>query len=306
MQEVLFHPEQHLIRFRARDGFLVTAHLLTKPSERREEILDTPIVLHIHGLLGHFLARGTPRSLPYALLKEGWWSLSINTRLAFAGQMTGRGIFHDTIHDIDAAVAFLTQEGFRNILILGYSLGASMVVHWAAHRTHPNVKGFLLEGIHYSLPDTQKRRLTKWGSSPTYEELYEQAKAVLGDDPYHSRTDETFVIDRAHGPTSEPINDEIFTYKSWWHMMGPEAYAAMAHRHIGRINNPLLIIRGEHDPLIEAWEPEALAEIARASGNGNVTVRHIPKAGHDCMENSNEMLQGMTWLVSITKGPNHN
>ncbi len=298
MDEYLIHPEQHLLRFRAPDGFWVTSHLLTKDFEQSKNNLDTPLVLHIHGLLGHFLARGTPRLLPHALLEHGVWSMSINTRLAFAGQLTGKGIFNDTLHEIDAAVAFLTQKGFQQIFLLGYSLGASMVVHWAANRIDPNVKGFILEGLHYSLPDSQRRRLAKWGSTPTYEEISERAKAVLGDDPYHSLNDETFVIYRSRGATSEPINDEIFTYKSWWHMMGPEAYAAMAHRHIGTIKKPILIIRGENDPLIEEWEPEALAQIVRASGNRNIWVRQIPQAGHDCMENPVEMLKGITGMVS--------
>ncbi len=302
MSDVLLHPEQHLIRIRARDGFLLTCHLLAKELEQPEGGLEVPIVLHVHGLLGHFLARGTPRLLPHALLEQGVWSLSINTRLAFTGQMTSKGIFGDTIQDIDAAVAFLTQEGFRHIFLLGYSLGASMVVHWAANRAHPQVKGLILEGIHYSIPDSQKRRLAKWGSRPTYEEVYERAKAVLGDDASQSPNDETFVIYGARGPSSEPINDELFTYKSWWHMMGPHADAAMAHKHIGRVKAPMLILRGEHDPLIDHWEPEALAEIARAAGSRHVTVREIAQAGHDCMENPAALLKEIAWLVASVPG----
>lgn len=300
MQDDLLHGEQHLIRFRASDGFLISAHLLANeggPVAGRPEV---PIVLHVHGLLGHFLARGTPRLLPQALLEQGIWSLSINTRLALAGQMTSKGIFDDTIHDIDAAVAFLTEEGFQRIFLLGYSLGASMVVHWAANRARDNVKGLILEGIHYSIPDSQKRRLARWGSCPTYEEVYERAKAVLGEDPYHSPNDETFVICGARGPTWEPLHDEIFTYKSWWHMMGPDASAAMAYKHIGRIKVPLLIVRGESDPLIGSSEPEALADVARASGNPGVHVRQIPQAGHDCMENPAELLKEITRLLSNT------
>ena len=298
MEEILIHPEQHLLRFRASDGFLVTSHLLTRDIEQSKNNLDTPIILHIHGLLGHFLARGTPRLLPHALLEHGVWSMSINTRLAFAGQLTGKGIFNDTIHEIDAAIEFLTQRGFRRIYLLGYSLGASMVVHWAVNRSQPNVRGLILEGLHYSLPDSQRRRTEKWGSTPTYEEIYQQAKVVLGDDPYQSHNDETFVIYRSRGTTSEPINDEIFTYKTWWHMMGPEAYAAMAHRHIGSIKKSILIIRGEHDPLIEDWEPEALAQIVRTSSSSRIRVRQIAEAGHDCMENPTEMLQAITDMVS--------
>ena len=256
------------------------------------------MVLEIHGLLGHFLARGTPRLLPYALLERGWSSFSINTRLAFAGQMSGRGIFDDTIKDLDAAVEFLTQEGFTNIFLLGYSLGASMVVHWASQRTHSHVKGLILEGVHYSIPDTQRKRLAHFGSNPTYEDLYERAKALLGADPYNSPSDETFVIYKARGVTRQPGHDEIFTYKTWWHMMGPEAHAAMAHKQIEKIQVPMLMLRGEQDPLIEQWEAPALAEISRAKGNRQVNVREIPRAGHDCMENPEAMLKEITSMLT--------
>ncbi|UCE62565.1 MAG: hypothetical protein JSU59_06650, partial [Nitrospirota bacterium] len=147
------HPGQRLLRFRAQDGFLITSHLMTGRFGPTDAKCEIPILIEVHGLLGNFLARGTPRLLPPALLERGFYSFSINTRLAFAGQMNGRGIFNDTIYDIDAAVNVLTQEGFRNIFILGYSLGASMVLYWAGNRTDLNVRGLILEGVHYSIPD---------------------------------------------------------------------------------------------------------------------------------------------------------
>jgi predicted alpha/beta-fold hydrolase len=151
----MIHPHQKLFRLRTQDGFMMSSYLVIKEDEVRETIRETPILIEVHGLLGNFLARGTPRLLPQALRERGIWSFSINTRLAFAGQMTGKGIFDDTIHDIDAAVTFLTQEGFKNIFILGYSLGASMVLHWAGNRQVSNVRGLVLEGTHYSIPESQ-------------------------------------------------------------------------------------------------------------------------------------------------------
>ncbi len=297
----MIHPNQRLFRLRAQDGYVVSAHLVLHHDDERTTRHTTPILLEVHGLLGHFLARGTPRQLPQALRDRGIGSFSINTRLAFAGQMTGKGIFDDTIHDIDAAVAFLEQEGFRNIFILGYSLGASMVTYWAGNRSHPHVRGIILEGTHFSLPDTQRKRLEKWGSTPTYEKLYAQAKTLLGDDPANSPHDETVVIYQARGPSRRPHHDEIFTYKTWWHMMGPEAYAAMAHRHIPKIQVPALLLRGDQDPLIEEWEGEALRDIAQEAGNSDVTVRIIPCAGHDCMDNPEAMIQEIASMVSTSK-----
>ena len=118
----MIHPHQKLFRLRTHDGFMVSGHLVTKEDDLDTNILKTPILIEVHGLLGNFLARGTPRLLPQALRERDISSFSINTRLAFAGQINGRGIFDGTIHDIDAAVYFLTQEGFQNIFILVRSL----------------------------------------------------------------------------------------------------------------------------------------------------------------------------------------
>jgi len=292
------HERQNLIRFRTRDKFLICALLVTPEYDNKEQILDIPILLQIHGLLGHFLARGTPRLLPHAIVELGFNAMSMDTRLAHAGQITGQGIFDDTIKDIDAAVEFLTQEGFRNIFILGYSLGASMAAYWAANREHPNVKGLIFEGVHYSSHDSKRKQFTRWGSFPTYQEIVEKARAVLGDDPYRSTNDEIFVAYQCRGPNSEPISDEIVTYKTWWFMDGPEAHAAMTYKHIGKINLPILMIRGENDHIAEDWEAEALAVIARKEGNQNVRVKQIPDAGHDCMQNPDKMLKEIMHMFS--------
>jgi pimeloyl-ACP methyl ester carboxylesterase len=297
MSETQMREKQRLMRFRAEDGFLVSALLVRKEDGEGEDVTNIPVLLQIHGLLGHFLARGTPRLLPHALVERGFSAMSANTRLAYAGQITSQGIFDDTIKDIDVAVACLAREGFGNIFILGYSLGAAMVVHWAAHRKHPKVRGLVLEGPPYSFPDTVKRRYEEFGSVPRYAEVYEKAKAVLGDDPYRSANDENLVVYQARGPTREPVNDDIYTYKTWWFMAGPEAHSAMAYKHIGKIHVPILIVRGENDPLIEEWEGEALAKIAREAGNTHVRVRQIPDARHDCMENPGEFLNEIVHMM---------
>jgi alpha-beta hydrolase superfamily lysophospholipase len=297
------NEKQTLMRFRAADGFLVAGLLVTNDYNKKEDILPIPVLLQVHGLLGHFLARGTPRLLPHALLARGFNALSINTRLACAGQMTSQGIFDDTINDIDAAIELLVQEGFQKIFLLGYSLGAGMVAHWAANQEHPLVNGLILEGAGFSLPDSRRKRWEKWGSSPTYAEVYERAKTILGADPYHAPDDEVFVAYQSSGPSREPIHSEIYTYKTWWFMIGPEALNAMTHRHIAKINVPMLLLRGEHDPLVEAWETEALAQLVQEAGRASVRVRQISGAGHDCMENPDEMLNEIVQMMSVKSAP---
>ena len=67
------------MRFSAADGFVINAYLVTNDRAPAEVVRDTPILIEVHGLLGHFLARGTPRMLPHALLERGFSSFSINT-----------------------------------------------------------------------------------------------------------------------------------------------------------------------------------------------------------------------------------
>jgi pimeloyl-ACP methyl ester carboxylesterase len=293
-------PErQTLLRLAARDGFLVHAYLVEAASRAGRDGREQPLLVQVHGSLGHFLARGTPRLLPHALQERGCHSLSINTRLASAGQMTSRGIFDDTPKDIEAAMAFARDEGFRNVFVLGYSLGAAMVVYWAATHDHPQLRGLILEGVSRSIPDRHRREALAWGSVPTYEEIHARARSLLG-----AASDETFVVYRSRGPTRGPNHSEVFTYRTWWHMVGPEAHRAMAYRHIAGIRLPMLMLRGEKDELTGPDDPEELARRAREAGNRHVRVRQLPGAGHDCMENAEAMLDEIEgWLAEHGGSP---
>ena len=179
--------QRKLYNFNAPDGFLINAVLVSGEFKNTKELYNSPIVLIVHGVLGHFLARGTPRLLPNALVERGISSLSINTRLAFTGQIFGGGIFDDSVLDIDAAVDALTEEGFKKIYVLGWSLGANITVYYAVRGAHKNVKGIILEGCSSSLPLSHKRRLDKWRQHPVLR---------------------AHIRDREEGAQARPVRDE--------------------------------------------------------------------------------------------------
>src|SRR3989304_2904436 len=68
--------QRKLYNFNAPDGFLINAVLVSGEFKNTKELYNSPIVLIVHGVLGHFLARGTPRLLPNALVERGISSLS--------------------------------------------------------------------------------------------------------------------------------------------------------------------------------------------------------------------------------------
>ena len=292
--------KENLISFRTQDGFQLDALLLLRELDNKADTLNTPIIIHVHGVLGHFLARGTPRLLPPALLEHGINSFSVNTRMAFMGQIMGQGVFNDAINDIDASVELLVKEGFSQIFILGYSLGANIAAYYAANRSDHNVRGLILEGCAFSLPDSQRKRWGRWNSVPSYDEVSSKAKEILGSDPHKSLNDQILIVYRAWGPTFNPFHIEIFSYKTWWFMRGPEAYNAMTYKLIPKVAVPILFLQGDNDDIIESRETEELAHLARAARNSDITVEYIPRAKHDCMENPDETVKVIvSWLSSI-------
>ena len=295
--------QRKLYNFNAPDGFLINAVLVSGEFKNTKELYNSPIVLIVHGVLGHFLARGTPRLLPNALVERGISSLSINTRLAFTGQIFGGGIFDDSVLDIDAAVDALTEEGFKKIYVLGWSLGANITVYYAVRGAHKNVKGIILEGCSSSLPLSHKRRLDKWGSIPSYEHIYEIAKKVLKPDPSETKNDRIFVVYRAWGPSFNPSDCEMFSYRTWWYMRSPEAQNAKTNEIIAGVKVPVLFIHGEQDDVVAADEVKELLGILKKAGNGKTELRFIPGAKHDCMENPSFTVDTVVeWIMKSGSG----
>jgi alpha-beta hydrolase superfamily lysophospholipase len=292
--------QRRLLSFPTEDGFLINALLVSGEFSREEDLYETPIVLLVHGVLGHFFARGTPRLLPNALEENGISSFSINTRMAFTGQMFGGAIFDESIMDIEAAVNVLVKEGFRKIIILGWSLGANISVYYAVNNPHPNIKGLILEGCSSSLPISNKNRLEKWNSIPSYDHIYDIAKKVLKPDPLTTQNDRVFIVYRAWGPTFDPSDVELFTYRTWWFMRSPEAHNAKTNEIISGVKIPVLFIHGNDDYIVGHEEPESLVDILNSSGNHNVQLTFIPDARHDCMENPSATIDTLIkWLSNF-------
>jgi hypothetical protein len=126
-----------LLGFTARDGSVIRGSLITVEGGGP----DTPVLLQIHGSLGHSLAHGTPRLLPRAT-RRARDPLPVDQHAAGVdGADDDRRVFDDTRWDLEAAVAVLAREGFRNVFVLGDGLGAAMVVHWAAAGVPPRGPG---------------------------------------------------------------------------------------------------------------------------------------------------------------------
>lgn len=252
--------------------------LYYKANRAKNDVVSKTAIIHVHGFLGNFLD-GSQRFLPPLLARSGYTSLSINTRLANFGLFFGYGILDDTIPQIDRAVEFLKEEGFENILISGYSLGGAVALRYGAMRNnpakYPGIKGIVILATPFSMPDSIRRRWEKWGSEPSYEEIFKEAKEITKDD----EQDRIIIIYKARGNTYLPEHTEIYTYKTWWNLASPNADSAMGFKQVEKIKVPILLVQGWHDEVVSFEETYNLAQVARDAGNKNVSVFFVD-GGH--------------------------
>ncbi len=93
----LFHHEPHSTRVRERRTGRRTAQI------------------HVHGIMGNFLV-GTLRFLPSPYARIGVPMLVAETRMGNVGQLFGDAIPEEGLLDLDAAVKWLLEEGYDNLL----------------------------------------------------------------------------------------------------------------------------------------------------------------------------------------------
>jgi pimeloyl-ACP methyl ester carboxylesterase len=195
----------------------------------------------------------------------------------------GYGILEDTVPQIDTAIVFLKGLGYRKIILSGYSLGGSVVLRYATLRNNPSLyptlKGVIALATPYSMPESIRRRWDRWKSEPSYEEVYKRAKEILRPDPYNTSEDRTILIYRARGNTYRPEHTEIYTYKTWWFLAGPDAEGAKTYKQIEQVKIPILLIQGWHDDVIDSIETFDLAQIALNAGNKDVSAFYV-NTGH--------------------------
>ena len=271
-------------------------HIVT----HKKHLEETPVILRLHGTLGNMLDE-TEHELPSVLATEGYSSLTMNTLLANLGLFFGFGIFDDTMDQIDKACEFLQKVGFKKIVIAGHGLGGCMAIRYGALRNdpleYPAIKGVIAVATPYSMPDAIRRRWKRFGSEPSYDEIYLRAKRIFkpapGEEP---ALDEPFVVKKAHGETYLPEHSEVYTLKTWWSLAGPEAEGTKAYKHIGQIQVPILLVHALHDDIIERREFEDLGKIAIEVGNNDVTQLFLD-TGHTFQCKHDELGQiTVKWL----------
>lgn len=131
-------------------GVLVTlpARGLTRPLDgfwatgrRRQRTL----LLFVHGMGGNFYRSVSKKEMMVQGPRAGIDVLSFNNRGHEKDVATE--VFTDCRHDLDAAVQFGLDHGYRRIVLLGHSTGCQKITYYQARRRHPAVAALVLAAI---------------------------------------------------------------------------------------------------------------------------------------------------------------
>jgi dienelactone hydrolase len=253
-------------------------------------------VLVVHGSVGNYLS-GVPRRVSFGLANAGFAVMSVNTRMANYGVIFGGGLMHRTPLDLDAALDVLRRRGFRRIVLLGFSMGATMVTHYQALRQPPDVVGVCTLAHPASLPAALKLRWGHFGADPGYEEVAELVHTRLAPDFEDAARDRIFVVRRARGFGERPLDGEVWTYRTWWFSRGPRAGHAESRLRVGHVNVPLAIVQAGEDELVRESEGPELEALARQGDCPSVYRTTIPDADHVFSGQGAELTEAVvSWL----------
>lgn len=275
--------ERDLVTLTAEDGEVHDAllHIDDRSTRMRERATGRRTALiHVHGIMGNFLV-GTLRFLPGPLARAGFPTLVVETRMGNVGQLFGKAIFEDAALDIAAAWKWLQSQGYDNVVVCGYSSGATLAARYVATYPTHAIRGLVSISGPWGLPQSLEERSRKWGAEPSYEQIVDRlAQVVGGGTPDSPADDRLFVIEQSRGPTRRPRDSEVYTYRTWWHSRGPEAYAAMAHVQMREVRVPTLLVQGDSDDVVNPREADDLAVVLREAGNHDVRQVSVAGAGH--------------------------
>jgi pimeloyl-ACP methyl ester carboxylesterase len=253
-------------------------------------------VLVIHGSVGNYVS-GVPRRIAFALSRAGFTVMSSNTRMANYGVIFGGGLMHRTPLDLDAALCVLRRRGFRRIVLLGFSMGATMVTHYQALRRPVDVVGVCTLAHPASLPSALRLRWSHYGADPGYEEVVERAHLRLAPDYESARDDRILIVRRARGFGDRPLDGEIWTYRTWWFSRGPRAPHAESRLRVGEVTVPFALIQAGDDELVRASEGGELETLARQGDCPSVFLHTVLGADHVFTGRDQELADAVvSWL----------
>lgn len=234
------------------------------------------LLVVVHGLGGSVASSYMIRAA-HAAAAEGLATLRLNLRGA---PRDGEDIHHAGLTaDLVAALASPELARFEQVLLLGYSLGAHLVLRYSSEEHDHRVRGFAAVCAPVDL-DRSAQEMDRASRLPYRRHLLRALVEIYAS-----------VHLRRPGPVTVAQARTIRTLREWdTRVVAPrfgfdsaEDYyrrASVAPR-LGGIERPTLIVQAAHDPMVVA--ESARSPLERASAN--VDVRWVDRGGHVAFPN---------------------
>src|SRR5439155_24783670 len=118
------------------------------PDSKRFARPTTGVVL-VHGVELYWY-QGPPMFLGSQLAEQGYAALGYNG--AHSGESFRSSDFETAVKEVGAAIAYMKSRGYRNIFLVGHSLGTPIIEHYQGSEPDAAVKAIGVYGPHINIP----------------------------------------------------------------------------------------------------------------------------------------------------------
>jgi pimeloyl-ACP methyl ester carboxylesterase len=234
----------------------------------------------IHGYGGTFYGAYFPQ-LAQAAAAQGITALALNMRDHDNGPKAFD--FADNQIDIATGIAHLHGLGVSKIVLLGQSMGTNRALYYQAATSDPSIVATVLV------------------SGPG--NLFQWNVWQFGREKAQGSVDEALRL-RAAGRNREfmlvdlgPLGKALYTPDYLLSLRGPQAKSD-PYQNISKVKNPVLIVLGKADKLIEPDIGERLRKAAVE--NAKVTVVYVDGADHGFSQQQSVLLEHVLgWIKSV-------
>jgi len=234
----------------------------------------------VHGYGGTFYGAYF-RQLGPAAAEQGITTLALNMRDHDTGPKVSD--FADNQTDIATGVAHLRSLGLRKIVLLGQSMGANRVLYYQAASADPAIVATVLVSGPGNLFQWNVWQFGRENAQESVDEALRLRTAGQARD--------LMLVDLG------PLGKALYTPRYLLSLRGPEAKSD-PYQNISKVKNPVLIMQGKADNLIEPDIAERLRKAA--SDNTKVTVVYVEGADHGFSQQQPALVERvLAWIKAV-------
>ena len=235
-------------------------------------------LLLVHGYAGNFYEAYFPQ-LAEAAAHAGYDTLALNMRDHDAGPK--KSSFMDNQADIAAGAAYLRELGHKRLVLLGQSMGTNRVLYYQAASGDPDIAATVLVSGPGDLFEWNVWQFGKEKAQASVDEALNLQRA--------GREEELMMVDLG------PIGKALYTARYLLSMRGPDR-RSNPYQNLAKVKNPVLIVQGTADKLIE----KDIGKRLQIAASPTAVLASIEGAGHG-FENYESPLSEkvLGWLSTV-------